>query len=125
MKTLIHVGDKPLLLVSEDFEEKINNIKKKKPIKSEDLHIISFFHKDILEKTASLIEAVETVPIELNAGAQIIQRQSNIHNTLSKLLDKNNDEVSYSYIKVPFEEFNTRLGELKKDGKITEYIDIE
>lgn len=42
-----------------------------------------------------------------------------------KLLDKNNDEVSYSYIKVPFEEFNTRLGELKKDGKITEYIDIE
>ena len=24
MKTLIHVGDKPLLLVSEDFEEKIN-----------------------------------------------------------------------------------------------------
>lgn len=42
-----------------------------------------------------------------------------------KLLDKNNDEVSYSYIKVPFEEFNTRLSELKKDGKIAEYIDIE
>ena len=87
-----------------DFEEKINNIKKKKPIKSEDLHIISFFHKDILEKTASLIEAVETVPIELNAGAQIIQRQSNIHNTLSKLLDKNNallDKKSQLFVNLP------------------------
>lgn len=42
-----------------DFEEKLNEIKKKKPIKSEDLHIISFYHKDILEKTGGIISAIE------------------------------------------------------------------
>lgn len=43
-----------------DFEEKLNEIKKKKPIKAEDLHIISFYHKDILEKTGGIITAIES-----------------------------------------------------------------
>ena len=41
-----------------------------------------------------------------------------------KLIKKTNTEVNFVSIKVPFTEFNKRFEELKKDGKITEYIEI-
>jgi hypothetical protein len=41
-----------------------------------------------------------------------------------KLLDKNDTQVSYSYIKVPLTVFNERLAALKKDSKVKEYISI-
>ncbi|MBP6924894.1 SurA N-terminal domain-containing protein [Candidatus Saccharibacteria bacterium] len=42
-----------------------------------------------------------------------------------KLLDKKDDEVSYSYIKIPFKEFDHRLTELREANKISEYITVE
>lgn len=42
-----------------------------------------------------------------------------------KLLEKKDDEVSYSYIKIPFKEFVNRVEALKKDGKVKEHIKLE
>ena len=42
-----------------------------------------------------------------------------------KLISKNSKELSYEYIKVNFTEFDKRLEQLEKDGKISKYIKIE
>lgn len=42
-----------------------------------------------------------------------------------KLLDKNDQQVNYQYLKIPLTEFNDRLAKLKKDGKVHEYISIK
>lgn len=42
-----------------DFEDTIFAIKKKDPLKAEDMHTLSFFHKEVLEKTGGLIAALE------------------------------------------------------------------
>lgn len=41
-----------------------------------------------------------------------------------KLLDKNDTQVSYAYLKIPLTEFSKQLETLKKDGKVKEYISI-
>lgn len=41
-----------------------------------------------------------------------------------KLLDKNDTQVNYAYLKIPLTEFNLQLASLKKNGKIKEYISI-
>lgn len=41
-----------------------------------------------------------------------------------RLIEKNDTQVNYSYLKVPLTEFNTRLTTLKKDNKIHEYISV-
>jgi hypothetical protein len=41
-----------------------------------------------------------------------------------KQLEKTDSQVSYAYIKVPLTEFSKRLSELRKDGKVREYIHI-
>lgn len=41
-----------------------------------------------------------------------------------KTIKKNETNVSYDYIKIPFKEFKNRLDNLKKEGKIQEYINI-
>ena len=42
-----------------------------------------------------------------------------------KLIDKTDTQVNFVSIKVPFEEFETRFKEIKNDGKIAEYIEID
>ena len=42
-----------------------------------------------------------------------------------KLISKNDRELSYEYIKINFLDFNKRLEQLEKDGKISKYIKIE
>lgn len=39
-----------------------------------------------------------------------------------KVLDKNDTQVMFSYLHIPLTTFNDNLSQLKKDGKITEYI---
>jgi len=41
-----------------------------------------------------------------------------------KLLEKNDTQISYAYIKIPLTAFADRLAQLKKDNKIHEYIAI-
>ena len=41
-----------------------------------------------------------------------------------KTIKKNETNVSYDYIKIPFKELKNRLDNLKKEGKIQEYINI-
>lgn len=41
-----------------------------------------------------------------------------------KLLKKTDTELSYEYLKIPLTEFNSRLDDLRKKGKIREYIDV-
>jgi parvulin-like peptidyl-prolyl isomerase len=41
-----------------------------------------------------------------------------------KLLDKNDTQVSYVYLRIPLTAFNEKLVAIKKDGKIHEYISI-
>ena len=41
-----------------------------------------------------------------------------------KLIDKTDTQVSYEYLKIPLTEFNTRLTQLRADGKIQEFISI-
>lgn len=41
-----------------------------------------------------------------------------------KLLDKNDSQVSYAYLRIPLVAFNDKLAALKKEGKIHEYISI-
>lgn len=41
-----------------------------------------------------------------------------------KLLDKNDTQLSYAYLKIPLTEFDNRLVALQKDGKIQEYINV-
>lgn len=42
-----------------------------------------------------------------------------------KLLSKNEKELSYEYIKIPFTELSSKIEELEKSGKITKHIKIE
>ena len=41
-----------------------------------------------------------------------------------KLLEKNDTQVSYAYLKIPLTAFKEQLAALKKDGKVHEYISI-
>ncbi|MEO7904500.1 MAG: SurA N-terminal domain-containing protein [Candidatus Saccharimonadales bacterium] len=41
-----------------------------------------------------------------------------------KLLEKSKTQVNYSYVRVPLTAFDNRLDELRRTGKITEYISI-
>jgi hypothetical protein len=41
-----------------------------------------------------------------------------------KLLDRNDKQISYAYLRIPLTVFADRLVKLKKDGKIKEYISI-
>jgi parvulin-like peptidyl-prolyl isomerase len=41
-----------------------------------------------------------------------------------KLLDKNDTQVSYAYLRIPLVVFNAKLAMLRKEGKIHEYISI-
>jgi hypothetical protein len=41
-----------------------------------------------------------------------------------KLLEKNDTQVSYAYLRIPLTAFNEKLAKLKKDGKVHEYISI-
>ncbi len=41
-----------------------------------------------------------------------------------KLLEKNDTQISYAYIRIPLTAFNERLSVLKKQGKIHEYISV-
>jgi hypothetical protein len=41
-----------------------------------------------------------------------------------QLLEKNDTQVSYAYLKIPLTAFNDQIASLKKDGKVTEYITI-
>ena len=41
-----------------------------------------------------------------------------------QLLDKNDSQISYAFLRIPLTEFASRLNKLKKDNKIQEYISI-
>lgn len=41
-----------------------------------------------------------------------------------KLLDRNDTQLSYAYLRIPLTEFDKRLAALKKDGKVKEYISV-
>jgi len=41
-----------------------------------------------------------------------------------RLIEKNDSQVNYAYLKVPLTEFNKRLEKLKKDNKVQEYISV-
>jgi len=41
-----------------------------------------------------------------------------------KLLEKNDTQVSYSFLRIPLSAFNDQLAELKEKGGVTEYIDV-
>lgn len=41
-----------------------------------------------------------------------------------KLLEKNDTQISYAYLRIPLTEFDKRLAQVKADGKVHEYIDI-
>lgn len=41
-----------------------------------------------------------------------------------KLIEKNDTQVSYSFLRIPLTVFNERLAALKENGGITEYIDV-
>lgn len=79
-----------------DFEEKIIEIKKKKPIKAEDLHIMSFYHKDILEKTEGILQAIEQSENELSP----IEKKSvdaydlNLEQDLKKIIRLNSEKLN-------------------------------
>ena len=42
-----------------------------------------------------------------------------------KLIEKNETQVNYASIKVDFMEFQERMGKIREEGEITEYIEIE
>jgi hypothetical protein len=41
-----------------------------------------------------------------------------------KLLDRNDRQISYAYLRIPLTAFDEQLAALKKDGKVKEYINI-
>jgi len=41
-----------------------------------------------------------------------------------KLIEKNDTQVNYISIKIPFTEFKNQMNKLREEGKITEYIDL-
>jgi two-component system, chemotaxis family, sensor kinase CheA len=80
-----------------DFEEKLNEIKKKKPIKAEDLHIISFYHKDILEKTGGIITAIESSAqgenVIASTAISVDSTAKRLENDLRVLVRNNTDKL--------------------------------
>ena len=42
-----------------------------------------------------------------------------------KLIEKNDNEISYESIKIKFTEFNSQLEKLEKEGKVKKYIKVD
>ena len=93
-----------------DFEDTIFAVKKKEPLKAEDMHTLSFFHKEILEKTGGLISALEVAmqnrmngqPAEaaaLSMGATLVNS-----NTLGGLNEFKPQDSIKSSDDIPFHE---------------------
>ena len=77
-----------------DFEEKLNGIKKKRPINSSDLHIISFYHKEILEKTVGIITAIESSYQGKNTIEHLETPSKILENDLKTLVKNNTEKLN-------------------------------
>jgi hypothetical protein len=66
----------------------------------------------------------EAVKLEKGKISSVIKTTTGDGYYFVKLLDKNDTQISYSYIKIPLTAFAERLAQLKKDKKVHEYISI-
>lgn len=64
------------------------------------------------------------VSLEKNAISNAVKTTTGDGYYFVQLLEKNDTQVSYAYLKVPLTAFSEQLTSLKKDGKVKEYISI-
>jgi hypothetical protein len=69
-----------------------------------------------------LTQAASKLTVGQTSGA--IQSTTGDGYYFVRLLETNANELSYRYVKVPLTAFNTALTQLRKDGKVKEYISI-
>jgi hypothetical protein len=69
-----------------------------------------------------LTQAASKLTVGQTSGA--IQSTTGDGYYFVRLLETNTNELSYRYIKVPLTVFNTSLAQLRKEGKVKEYISI-
>ena len=69
-----------------------------------------------------LTQAASKLTVGQTSGA--IQSTTGDGYYFVRLLETNTNELSYQYIKVPLTAFNVALSQLRKEGKIKEYISI-
>lgn len=68
--------------------------------------------------------AAAAAKLEKGAISQPIQTRSGDGYYVLRLVDSNDTQVSYEYIKIQLTEFKDRLARLKQDGNISYYIEI-
>lgn len=64
------------------------------------------------------------VALEKGQTSNVIKTTTGDGYYFVKLLDKNDTQISYSYLKIPLTTFSERLAALKHDHKVNEYITI-
>ena len=62
--------------------------------------------------------------LEKNAISGVVKTTTGDGYYFVKLLEKNDTQVSYAYLKIPLTAFSEQLAALKKEGKVKEYISI-
>ncbi|MBQ3305867.1 SurA N-terminal domain-containing protein [Candidatus Saccharibacteria bacterium] len=88
--------------------------------------------KIVLEQTGQMVSilnvdggrAEKAASMEKGAISERFVSNSGDGYYFVKLVEKNDKEVSYVSIKVPFTSLNSEISQIRKDGKVKEYIDI-
>ena len=62
--------------------------------------------------------------LQKNAISGVVKTTTGDGYYFVKLLEKNDTQVSYAYLKIPLTAFSEQLAALKKEGKVKEYISI-
>ena len=80
----------------------------------------------LLNKTSTFsgLQLSEVAKLEKGAVAGPIKATTDDGYYFVKVLDKTDTQVDFSYLKVPLTMFSAKIDELKKAGKINEYISI-
>lgn len=71
------------------------------------------------------LQVSEVAKLEKGKASGVIKSGTDDGYYFVRLLDKNDTQVNFAYLHIPLTKFNNDLAELKKNGKITEYIKIE
>jgi hypothetical protein len=66
----------------------------------------------------------EAVKLEIGQVSSAVKTTTGDGYYFVKLLEKTDTQISYAYLRIPLTTFADRLAQLKKDGKIREYISI-
>lgn len=70
------------------------------------------------------LQVSDVAKLEKDQVSGVLQSSTDDGYYFVKILDKNDTQVSFAYLHIPLTKFNSDLAQIKKDGKITEFIHL-